>query len=149
MTTFLQSQIFFVSEPNLVISAIKFVGLGFYISLLVLWTLLQGLVWLAARYSRLISRVHWWRSGVLAFFCTMTMIVAWSFPFVFAEAEEDDVILAMTSSMVCGAIVAWFLCGRLYRFEFIHRVIVSVGVAIFVLFAMEIGRIIQWKFLGG
>ena len=79
----------------------------------------------------------------------MVVIIAWSFPSLFGDAEEDDIVVAMTSAMICGALTAWFLCGHLYRFEFIHRVIVSVGVAIFVLLSMEVGRIIQWKFLGG
>ena len=148
MTTSLQSQFFFAWLPFPVVSEIRFVGVGFYISLLVLWFLLQCLVWLAVRYSRLISDVDWWRSAALAFIATMVMIMAWSFPSLLGDIRQDDLIASMTSAMIAGIVAAWFLCGRLYRFELIHRAIVSVGVAILVLLSLEVGRIVQWKFFG-
>jgi len=141
-------QIFPNAQSHLFFGAMKFVGMGFFLSIIFLWLFLQGLVFLAERYSRLISNTEWWRSGIMAGVATMVHILAWQIPGFFSQQVTVDVIAAMTSSLICGTLVAWILIGKLYHFEFLHRLVVAIGVPVFVLCASALGLMLQWKLKG-
>lgn len=129
------------SSPHVFLAEFKFVGFPFYLSLLLLWLFLQGLVWLAERYSSMVSGIQWWRSGLVGVICTMVMVLAWSIPrFVFG-GETDNVIHAMTSGLIFGSVAAWFLCGQLYHFDVVNRIIVAIGVPILVLCSIALGQV--------
>jgi hypothetical protein len=148
MAFFFDSQILFAVKYHTLFGAVKFVGIGFYLSLILLWVFVQALVWLAERYSRQISGTQWWRSGILAAIGMIVGIMSWQIPGLFSSEETVDVISAMTSSLMLGFLVAWMLLGRLYFFEFFHRAIVAVGVPILVFCALALGKILEWKMAG-
>ncbi|MDF1755103.1 MAG: hypothetical protein P1U89_20105 [Verrucomicrobiales bacterium] len=148
MASLFDSQITFIGETPVFLGAFKFVGIGFYLSFVILWLFLQGLVFLAERYSRLISGIQWWRSGLIAIAGILVLVFAWPFPALFSEEETVNVISAMTSVLILGTVVAWIMCGKLYQFEFLHRVIVAVGVPIFSFCAFALGKVIEWKMKG-
>lgn len=128
-------------SPHVFLAEFKFVGFSFYLSLLLLWLFLQGLVWLAERYSSLVSGLQWWRSGLVGVICTMVMVLAWSIPRFIFGGETDNVIHAMTSGLIFGSVTAWFLCGWLYYFDVVNRIIVAIGVPILVLCSIALGQI--------
>ncbi len=148
MTGLFDSQIFPNTQFHLFLGVMKFVGMGFYLSIILLWFFLQGLVFLAERYSRLISNTDWWRSGIIAGVATMVHFAAWQIPGLFSEQVTVDVIPAMTSSLICVTVVAWIMIGRLYNFEFPYRLVVAIGVPVFVFSASALGLVLQWKLKG-
>ena len=131
------------------LAEVRFAGAGFLLSLAMLWALSQGIVQLAVRFSRHISKPQPWRSGILALLITVVMILSWPAPAFFSRGGEDDLIWPMSSAIIFGAAAGWFLCGRLYRLEFMHRFIVSVAIPVAGLCTLALGRFIQWKWLGG
>lgn len=130
------------------LAAFKFAGFEFFFSLLLLWILIQGLVWLAERYSNVISGVQWWRSAILGLIATIVMVLTWGIPKQIMGGEGHNLVHAMTSGMVFGGIASWFLCGRLYRFDSVHRIVIAIGVPILVVCALAFGQIWLWKLTG-
>ena len=146
MSTDLHSQTTFADGFPCYLAAFKFVGIGFFISLLLLWGFLQGLIFLAERYSNMISRIDWWKSGMIALTGMIVFYFSWQLPGMIGG--ESTVTTSMTSSLICGTFVAWIMCGRLYSFEFLHRLIVSVGVPVFIYCSVALGKVMAWK-MGG
>ncbi len=130
------------------VAAAKFVGFSFFLSLFLLWGLIQGLVFLAERYSDLVSGVQLWRSMVLSFVALFVMTLAWSLPSGFRPDVPDNLLLAMTSSILFGGVTAWLLTGRLYQFDAVHRAIVAVGVPLFVFCAIALAETVFRSFGG-
>jgi hypothetical protein len=144
--TWLCESLFSQNPPSLLwLGAVKFVEIGFYLSIILLWLFLQGLIFLAERYSRLMSNTEWWRSGVIAGVAIMVHFVAWQIPGMFSEQVTVDRLAAMTSALIGGTVVAWILIGKLYQFEFLHRLVVAIGVPVFVICALALGMVLQMK----
>ncbi|MDF1812925.1 MAG: hypothetical protein P1V20_11945 [Verrucomicrobiales bacterium] len=146
MFSFSEALPFFLMNFPVIFGAFKFVGIGFYLSLIILWVLLQGLIFLAERYSDLVSQTEWWRSGIVAATGMLVYFFSWQLPG--ALGKEGTITASMTSSLICGAFVGWILCGRLYRFELLHRLIVAVGVPVFVYCSIALGKVLEWKWSG-
>ena len=134
---------------SLFFGAARFAGFSFVYSLFILWVLLQGLVWLAERYSDLVSGVQWWRSAVLSLASMLVMVLAWDLPTGFRSDAPENLIFSMTSSIALGGLVAWFLCGQLYQFDIVHRIIVAVGVPLFVFCSLALGQTVAERIPGG
>lgn len=142
------SQIIFQTKIPVILGGFKFVGVGLYLSAVLLWLFLQGLAFLAERYSRMISPLDWWRSAAMAVMGMMVGLIAWQIPGMFSKEEATNVVAAMTSTLICGFIAAWILIGRLYTFEFLHKIVVSLGVPIFYFCAIALGKVLEFKMTG-
>lgn len=132
---------FFPVQP--ILAEFKFVGFDFFLSLLFLWILAQGLVWLSTHYSRLISKTYWWKSAMMTFCATFLMVIGWSIPGRITGSE--NLIYSMTSAIILGAIATWIISGYLYNLEIIHRMIVAVGVPLLFFCASAMGLVVFSK----
>lgn len=130
--------------PFATLATAEFVGLPFYLSLFFLWLMIQAFIWLAERYSRLSSETNWWRAGIIAFLSTILIVVGWGVPTLITKSEH--MMHSMTVAMIFGAVGTWFLCGYLYNFEFVHRIIVSIGVPLLAFFAIAMGLVVGQRF---
>ena len=146
MTALFDTQIIFQTEFLVLLGEIRFAGIGFFLSLILLWIFIQILVFLAERYSRMISSTEWWKSGILALTGMLVYFYSWQIPEMMGG--EGKVTTAMTSSLICGSLVAWIISGRLYDLEFLHRLVVAVGVPVFVYCAIALGKVLEWKMTG-
>ncbi len=139
-----QSQLFFIEMP-IYLGRFGFVGLPYIFSILMLWLLTQGLVWLAERYSRMLSSTAWWRSGLMALLVTFSMVLAWSLPAKMMGLEIDNLVYGLTATIIVGGMMTWFLTGSLYSLEFTHRAVLTIGVPIMAIMALAVGA----NLLGG
>lgn len=137
------SSLLFSIQP--IFAEVRFVGLAFYLSLLFLWVLVQGFIWLSVRYSRLISTAKWWKSAMVAFATTVLMVFGWDLPRMISGTES--LMVSMSSAIGCGAIATWILSGYLYNFEFMHRTIVAIGVPLLYFCASATGLVLYSKLI--